>query len=135
MPEQNQPLIHLVRGLEELLLAGAEGLSSWLAYLEAHEDHSLDASLAALVRALSTLAELEAADLLPILRQSLYAERARWQERALDDPAAARLRDLCSALLDWLEPQPSAEETGRTGLRRAPPPHRAAGKEPAGPRN
>ena len=135
MPEQNQALIHFVHGLEELLRAGTEGLSSWRAYLETHEDRSLDASLAALVRTLSVLAELEAADLLPILRQSLHAERARWQERALDDPAAARLRDLCSALLEWLEPQPSAEETGRTVSRRAPPPRRSAGKEPAEPRN
>ena len=75
MPADKDPLLHLVRGLEELLQAAAAGLEAWR----------------------------EGGDLLQLLREGVRVERSRWARRAADDPAARRVRDLCTAVLDILE--------------------------------
>ncbi len=77
MPADKDPLLHLARGLEELLQAAAAGLEAWR--------------------------EREGGDLLQLLREGVRVERARWARHAADDPAARRVRDLCTAVLDILE--------------------------------
>ncbi len=83
MPADKDPLLHLARGLEELLQAAAAGLEAW--------------------RERGAPGERKGGDLVALLRAGVRVERARWARRAADDPAARRVRDLCTALLDVLE--------------------------------
>jgi hypothetical protein len=77
MRTERRPILHLARGIDELLRAGAEGLD---VLLERLDSPSLEA-----------------------LREALRAEVRRWDGRANGDPAAARVRDLFAAILAVLE--------------------------------
>jgi hypothetical protein len=77
VPAERRPLLHLTRGIDELLRAGTEGIELLFEELESPG--------------------LEA------LREALRAEVRRWEARADGDPAAARVRDLFAAVLAVLE--------------------------------
>lgn len=120
MSERERALVHLAKGWEELLLACAEGLASWRIRLESGEAGASETGLEALLQLWSDLEARGAAGLLPLLQKALRDERERWERRAAGDPAARRLRDLCSALLDVIEPELRADETAARAPRRAP---------------
>ena len=77
MRAERKPMLHLARGIDELLRAGAEGVEFLFERLESPG--------------------LEA------LREALRAEVQRWDERADGDPAAARVRELFAAILAVFE--------------------------------
>jgi hypothetical protein len=77
MPRERRPLLHLARGIDELMRAGTEGIE-------------------VLIEGLGSPG-------LESLREALRAEVRRWDARADGDPAAARVRDLFAALLDVIE--------------------------------
>jgi hypothetical protein len=91
-----KPLDHLVRALEELLRAAADGFALWQQH-----DSPLRAAL----------------------RGALGRELARWERRAGDDPAAARVRDLFAAVVALVESDEPAAQPRAEGSRprRAPP--------------
>ena len=120
MSERERALVHLAKGWEELLLACAEGLASWRIRLESGEAGAPETGLEALLQLWSDLEARGAAGLLPLLQKALRDERERWERRAAGDAAARRLRDLCSALLDVIEPELRADETAARAPRRAP---------------
>ena len=96
MAETSRVRRHLARALEELLRAAAEAAAGLAERAATGEPESVAALL---VRA------LDAADgpALEVLRAALRRERARWEPRALHDPAAARVRDLFAAVLGVLD--------------------------------
>ena len=120
MSEREQALLHLARGLEELLLACAEGLAHWRTRPESDDAGAPETGLDALMKLWSELESRGATDLLPLVQQALRSEHERWERRASGDPAAGRLRDLCSALLDVIGPELRADETAPPAPRRAP---------------
>ncbi len=120
MSERERALLHLARGLEQLLLACAEGLSSWRKRLESGGRAAPEVALEALLQLWSELETRGAAELLPLVQQALEDERERWARRVAGDPAARRLRDLCSALLDVIGPELPPDESAPAAPRRAP---------------
>ncbi len=120
MSERARALVHLAKGWEELLLACAEGLASWRIRLESGEAGAAETGLEALLQLWSDLEARGSAELLPLIQKALREERERWERRAAGDPAARRLRDLCNALLDVIEPELRADETTPPAPRRAP---------------
>ncbi len=120
MSERERALLHLARGLEQLLLACAEGLSSWRNRLESGGRAAPEVALEAVLQLWSELETRGAAELLPLVQQALEDERERWARRATGDPAARRLRDLCSALLDVIGSEQHADEAAAAPPRRAP---------------
>ena len=120
MSEREEALLHLARGLEELLLACAEGLAHWRTRLESDDAGAPETGLDALMKLWSEWETRAATDLLALIQQALQNERERWGQRAAADPAARRLRDLCSALLDVIGPELHADETAPPAPRRAP---------------
>ena len=78
MSRERHPLLHLARGVDELLRAAADVAEI---LLERVEGPALEA-----------------------LREALRGEAARWDSRAEGDPAAAGVRELVAALLDVLAP-------------------------------
>ncbi len=120
MSERERPLLHLARGLEELLMACAEGLALWRARLESGKPGASEQGIDELLRLWSGFEARAGGDWLPLLRQALQDERERWQSKAATDPAARRLRNLCSALLDVIGPEARADEAPPTAARRAP---------------
>ena len=120
MSERERALVHLAKGWEELLLACAGGLASWRIRLESGEAGASETGLEALLQLWSDLEARGAAGLLPLLQKALRDERERWERRAAGDAAARRLRDLCNALLDVIEPELRADETAPPAPRRAP---------------
>ncbi len=102
MPERPAALIHLLRGLEELCCAAADGLREARSRLGADDVEPVGgAKEPAFVAA---------------LREALASEQARWAARAADDAEAAKLRDLCGFLRSLLEEASRAAD--------APPGHR-----------
>jgi hypothetical protein len=77
MHPERRPLLHLARGIDELLRAGTEGVELFLEGLETPALQSL--------------------------REALRAEVRRWDARSHGDPAAARVRDLFAAILEVIE--------------------------------
>jgi hypothetical protein len=75
-----RPLLHLARGVDELIRAAADALELGLGRFDGP----------ALTR----------------VREAVRSEVQRWDERATGDPAAARVRDLFAAILDLLEEDP-----------------------------
>ncbi len=120
MSERERALAHLAKGWEELLLACAEGLASWRIRLESGQAGASETGLEALLQLWSDLEARGSAELLPLIQKALRNERERWERRAAGDPAARRLRDLCNALLDVIEPELRADETAPPAPRRAP---------------
>ena len=120
MPEPPRPLLHLLRGLEELLRAGAETAASWRARVEAEQPGSLEQGLQQLGGVLAAFGVSPEDDLMEALREALRAESARWEQRATVDPAARRVRDLCQALLDALGEDEGRSSAGSSRPRRAP---------------
>jgi len=118
MPERDRPLLHLACGLEELLLACARALALWRAQLEAQEPSASEPQSEELLKLWSGFGAWAGRDLLPLLQQTLRSEHERWAQRAAADPAARRVRDLCSALLDVIGPE--RYEAPPTAPRRAP---------------
>lgn len=111
MSDERPALDHLLRGVEELLRAGAEAT--------------------ALLRARSLPRRDDASPkpqpLLDALRSALRREVARWELRGDDDPAARRVRDLFEAILEVIEvpeaeadTRPRPEDRARTAGTRAP---------------
>jgi len=123
MAEPVDPLHHLARGIEELMRAGAETLA--LAR-RAHADSegSLGALVARLGAELSRAMESSERPWLGELRDALRSEVDRWDARARDDAAAARVRDLFAALLDVLSSD--GEEDDRAHRARRAPRRKAA---------
>ncbi len=106
MAERSNLWLHLARGLEELLRAGATAAEQLAERAERLEPPGGTEGVA------ETLARwIERADGpgLDALREGLRRERSRWNARALDDPAAARVRDFFAALLDVLEGEPAGD--------------------------
>ena len=92
MSESPRPLDHLSRAVEELLRAGADALSLW---------------------------QQNEGPVLHRVREALEREHARWDLRGADDPAAARVRDFFSAILEVLEPdEPSRPAENERAARR-----------------
>ena len=115
MAESHDPLLHLMRGVEELLVAGGEALSLWRER-ESRPGAGPIAGLAELVRWL----ESEPEKMIPPLRQALRAEAWRWETRASTDPIARRLHILFEALHDALEPLGATERSVPAPARQAP---------------
>jgi hypothetical protein len=120
MADRRSAFLHLSRGLEELMRAGAETL----AVVRERAERGADEPASPLERALRGLADDAGAWLasgesaaLQALRAALRRELARWEVRAGEDPAAERVRGLFDALLGVLGE--SGEETPEA-LRAAP---------------
>ena len=73
-----------------------------------------------LAELLATLIEIGDGPILAALRRNLRAEVARWELRAKEDPAAARVRDLFAALLDVFAESAPAERGAQTPPRTPP---------------
>ena len=127
MSESHRPFVHLARALEELLLASAEGLAAWRSRLEAQDQSPIEQAIEDFARLWPAFAPPGDTVILALLREALREERARWQRRAANDPAAQRLRDLCSALLDVIEEEAPSEEAIPKAPRQAPPRRRPGG--------
>ncbi len=118
MPERSAALTHLLRGLEELCCAAADGLRAARSQLEAEDGDSIaGAAEPALVAA---------------LREALAKEQARWAARAASDAEAAKLRDLCAFLRSLLE---DAARTADSPPGRRRGPRRTRGEAPRADRN
>jgi hypothetical protein len=105
---ERAPLEHLLRGVEELCRAAgdAAALARERVARSAAEGEALSRALASLAETASEwLANAAATE---ELRAGLRAEALRWELRAGEDPAARRVHDLVTALLDLLEPAASA---------------------------
>jgi hypothetical protein len=100
LSETPRPVTHALRALEELLLSAADSL----ALIRAR-----DAECGRLERSVHDLAEQAAqwvargeGHALRSVRAAVRAEMRRWEFRAGEDPAAARVYDLFAALDDLL---------------------------------
>ena len=120
MAEHVSLLLLLARGIDELVGAGVHASGELRRLAESERPTEGVGQLAALIAVFLDRAEGPA---LASLRVALAEERVRWEARAGDDPSAARVRDVISALLQILEPfpaEPSGEEEKTGGpLRRA----------------
>jgi len=101
-------LAGLAAGAEVMLRAAADALAH--ARDAANEapratDEATGRTLLRWVDALLDSADDRAPALLAELRAALHDETQRWDERASDDPVAARVRDLFAAARDVLEPR------------------------------
>ena len=124
MPERERPVDHLARGLEELMRAGAEALADWRARsARVQADDALLQALDQLANELSGWLERGDGPWLDALRTALRQEVQRWQERALVDPVAGRVRDLFAAVLDLLGAESEGERRHSSARR---PPQRKA---------
>ena len=126
MNEDNDPLIHVIRGAEELLTAAARGLALW------RTEHSRRSVTdpAEPFEVLRRLAEVAlSGDLEAELRDALRKERARWEARAAHDRAAQRLVELCDAALAALGDE-SPEQAARPGRRASSSPARPGPPRP-----
>jgi len=106
MSDNNDPIFHIVRGLEELLTAAVQALGTWRVRLEERQSASPPGTLDQLLGFWSAFAELEGATGANLLRMALRKERARWAPKAEGDPAARRMCDLCTLLLEVLGEEP-----------------------------
>jgi hypothetical protein len=121
--KRNDPLLHLARGLEEFLLAAAESLRAWRGLLEDEASGLPQGGLRELLETLCKFAGLEGLVSASLLRAALRQERARWATRAKHDPAARRLCDLCSALLEVMGEEKSptnGRDNGSMQAKRGP---------------
>jgi hypothetical protein len=106
MSKHNDPTVHLVRALEEILTAAAQALAIWRQRLEERQSTAPAGTLDELLGFWSAFTELEGAAGASLLRMALSKERARWALKAEDDPAAGRMCELCTALLEVLGEEP-----------------------------
>ena len=116
MSKDRRPLAHLLRGIEELMQAGADAAATLRESAEAQEGGVAEDWLSGLARMASGVD----GRLAPALREALEAETERWRGRAPDDRAARRVLELFEAILDLLRAdEPSERPAGKEG-RRAP---------------
>ena len=101
---ETRTLIHLARGMEELLRAASGAATDARRFLE--EDALRERPAPGIARGLARLLDRVEGPGLEALRTALRAETARWAELEPRDPAAARVRGLFAALLEVLEPDP-----------------------------
>jgi hypothetical protein len=110
MSKDRRPLAHLLRGIEELMQAGADAAAALRERAEVQEGELAEDWLGGIAR----MALGPDGRLVPALRQALEAEAERWRARAPDDRAARRVLELCEAILDLLsEEEPSERPAGR----------------------
>ena len=116
MPERKSPLLHVVRALEELMLAGSETLAILRERRAEQAGDWLESRLAEMLNQWRPALEQDAEYAVSSLRTALRKELGRWELRAATDPAARRVRELIAALLEVL-----GDET--PGPERAPQRH------------
>jgi len=116
MSNDRRPLAHLLRGIEELMQAGADAAATLRQRAEAQEGEVAEDWLSGLARIATGMDER----LAPALRQALEAETERWRARAADDRAARRVLELFEAILDLLSEDKPSERPAERGGRRAP---------------
>ncbi len=117
---ESRILIHLARGVEELLRAGSEAAAEARHHLE--EEASRETTPLGVAQGLSSLLDRLEGPGLERLRTALRAEVARWSELEADDPAAGRVRSLFVSVLEVLEPdtEPAPETSSPPRPRAAP---------------
>lgn len=112
MAEPNEPVAHLMRAAEELLLAAAGVLSISQERVRRSPGEPSGALSSVIGTALTAFSELAGEELLADLRRIVRAETARWEERAASDAAARRVRDIFAALLDVIAADEKAHTPG-----------------------
>jgi hypothetical protein len=116
MSQERRPLAHLLRGIEELMQAGADAAATLRERAESQQGELAEDWLGGLAR----LAMGRDGRLAPALRQALEAETERWRERAPNDRAARRVLELFEAILDLLSDEEPSERPAERQRSRAP---------------
>jgi hypothetical protein len=116
MSNDRRPLAHLLRGIEELMQAGADAAATLRERAEAQQGEAAEDWLSGLAR----MAAGVDGRLAPALKEALEAETERWRARAPDDRAARRVLELFEAVLDLLREDEPSDRPAERGGRRAP---------------
>jgi hypothetical protein len=114
MPDESNLWIHLARGVEELLRGAADVVARARGRLEdqgqpgeKRADPQPDP-----LEDLRLLWEWGKRHALVPLRDAVREEARRWEARAVDDAAAARVHEIFQTLLEILEEEPDGHRSG-----------------------
>ena len=130
MPSDANPWVHIVRGLEEILLGAADLVGRAREDLERRGERAPHPSEARgaedLGADLRNLWEWGKRYALPTLRVAVRDEVTRWENRALVEPAAARVHEVFRTLLEILDEEPERNQEEEPRSQPAPSERRSA---------
>jgi hypothetical protein len=121
MPDDFSLWVHIARGLEEVLRGAADVVARARKRLETRDGPAGECagSRPDPLEDLRTLWEWGKRHALVPLRHAVRGEARRWEARAIDDPAAARVHEVFQTLLEILEEEPDG--SGSQGVSRERP--------------